>query len=197
MTADEKYKWPMSNADIAELFGVTEGNIRGHQSRHKQDLVWEEGKDCWGEDLGVPNAPTLMTVWSKEGAIKLAHYCGRSRKAGIFLEEMGISKRRISHVESACMDIITSAIDGFTRYKRHYPVGRYQVDLYLLDLKVAIECDEQGHKYRNKWMEDWRQKMIKEASKCQFIRFNPNETNFNVGDVINEIFTLILEKADK
>jgi very-short-patch-repair endonuclease len=197
MTDDAKYKWPMSNTDIARRFGVSEGTIRGHQSRYKKYFIRGKGKDYWGEDLGVPNAPTPMTVWSKEGAIKLAHYCGRSTKAGIFLEEMGVIKRRISHVESASMDIITSAIDGHTRYKRQYPVGPYKVDLYLLDLKVAIECDEQGHRYRNKLMEGWRQKMIEEELKCKFIRFNLDKSNFNVGRIVNEIFTLILAKKDE
>ena len=74
---------------------------------------------------------------------------------------------------------------------------RYKVDLYLLDLKVAIECDEQGHRYRNKLMEGWRQKMIEEELKCKFIRFNLDKSNFNVGRIVNEIFTLILAKKDE
>lgn len=197
MTDDEKYKWPMRNKDIANLLGVTESHIRGLQRDHKKDLV--EGEGYWGvpgKDLGVPNAPTLMTVWSKEGAIKLARHI-TTTEAAKFFEEMGEGKRHISSVESDSIGIITAAIDGHTRYKRHYPVGPYKVDLYLLDLKVAIECDEQGHKNRNKLMEEWRQKVIEEESKCQFIRFNPDETNFNVGNVINRIITLILEKGDK
>jgi len=195
MTGKEKYKWPMRNAEIANLLGRKESTIRAYKSVHKKDLV--EGEDYWGEDLKVPNSPTLMTVWSKKGAIKLAHYCRRSTKAGIFLEVMGVSIRRISHVESASIDIIVAAIDGFTRYYHHYPVGPYNVDLYLLDLKVAIECDERGHKDRPKWKEEWRQKMIEEELKCKFIRFNPDKPNFNVGRVINEILTLILAKRDK
>jgi len=37
---------------------------------------------------------------------------------------------------------------------------------------------------------------IKETLGCNFIRFNPNDPNFNIGDVINQIFSEIIHKRD-
>jgi hypothetical protein len=132
------YKWPMPNAELANTLGIKESTLRQHQRNHMGEL--KKNEDYWGENLGVPNAPTLMTVWSKQGAIKIAHYC-RSRKAGIFLETLNITKRHIAYPEAATLDIIEAAIAGYTRSVRQHVVGGYRVDLYLEDIKVAVECD--------------------------------------------------------
>ena len=79
----------MPNSELAKVLRVKEKNIRQHQSNHKADFVEGKGKDYWRGYLDVPNAPP-MTLWSKEGAIKLAqHY--RTSQAKAFLEEMGFT----------------------------------------------------------------------------------------------------------
>ena len=58
-------------------------------------------------------------------------------RLGFFLETMKVKDRHISHVESPSLDNIIAAIEGFTRYKRQYPVYEYKIDLYLIDWKLA------------------------------------------------------------
>ena len=153
-----KEEWPKSNSQLAKFFGVKEGTIRSHQRNHSKELI--AGKDYFRKDLGVPNAPTLMTVWSKKGAIKLAHYCKRSSKARAFLEQEGIQKLHINYIEGETLDIIIDAVDGLTTCYKQYSVDGYRVDLYLKDINLVIECDEMGHEYKNGLSEIIRQKII-------------------------------------
>lgn len=181
----------MPNSEIAKILGISENTIRQHLRNHKDRLI--KGVDYWKEDLGVPNAPTLMTVWSDEGAKKLASFC-RSQQAGHFLEDMGLARMHVCCPESTTLDIIEASIKGFTRCRRRFTINGFIVDMYLDELKIAVECDERGHSDRNKWYENFRQEEIEERLGCKFIRFNPHEKNFNLGKYINTIFKEILLK---
>jgi hypothetical protein len=123
----EKYTWPMSNAELSLVLGIKEGTLRQHQRNHKIDLV--EGTDYWGADLSVAYAPTLMTVWSRQGAIKLAHYCRRSVKASAFLKEMGVTNVFVTYPEGRFLEIIESAMSGYSECLRQYAVGPYRLIL--------------------------------------------------------------------
>ena len=184
----------MSNSDLAKVLGVKEGTIRSHQRNHKKEFI--EGEDFWGANLGVPYAPTLMTVWSEQGAIKLARYCQRSGKAQAFLQEMGIADRDVFYPEGRLLDIIESAMSGFSACLRQYDVKGFRVDLYLRDLKIAIECDEHDHQYKQKWYEGLRQQEIEERLGCRFIRFDPDRPGFNIGKIINELIKEIVVKKN-
>lgn len=72
-----------------------------------------------------------------------------------------------------------------------FTVYDYRVDLYFPTLKLAIECDENGHKHLGYKDELQRQNTIERALGCTFIRFNPDIKGFNIGTVINEIMTEI------
>lgn len=185
-----KNEWPKSNSQLAKFFGVTENTLRTHKRKYGKELI--EGKDYSLENLGVPNAPTFMTAWSKEGAIKLAHYCKRSAKARAFLENEGIQKLHINYIEGEIIEIIIDAVDDFTACYRQYTVEGYRVDLYLKDINLVIECDEMGHEYKDKFSELTRQKTIESKLGCTFLRFNPDEKDFNLGKTINKIFKHIL-----
>lgn len=71
-----------------------------------------------------------------------------------------------------------------------YPVDKYKIDLYFLDYKIAIECDE---KYHNLQLEDdeIRQNKIIELLDCEFIRYSPEDCNYDIFLVINKIFKII------
>ena len=185
-----KEEWPKSNLQLAKFLGVQEGTIRSHQRNHSKELI--EGEDYFRKDLGVPNAPTLMTVWSKKGAVKLAHYCKRSSKSRGFLEQEGIQKLHINYIEGEILDIIIDAVGGLTTCYKQYSVDGYRVDLYLKDIKLVIECDEMGHEYKNNVSEIIRQETIEAKLGCKFLRFNPDKPGFKLGGILNIIFKHIL-----
>lgn len=65
----------------------------------------------------------------------------------------------------------------------------YFIDLYIKgkDKNIAVEVDENGHTSYDSEFEIHREKYIKEKLGCEFIRFNPDDKNFNIGAVINKI----------
>lgn len=72
-----------------------------------------------------------------------------------------------------------------------YPILNYKIDLYILDLNLAIECDENGHNNYNQELEKIRQSDIEHLLKCKFIRFNPDDEYFDINNVISDIYTYI------
>lgn len=69
-----------------------------------------------------------------------------------------------------------------------YSVGDYRIDLYFPFHKLAIECDEFNHSDRNINDEIKRQKFIEKNLGCKFYRYNPDDKNFDIFNVINGIY---------
>ena len=69
-----------------------------------------------------------------------------------------------------------------------YNVDGYRIDFYLPENKLALECDELGHRERDIEYEVKRQKHIKEKLGYKFIKYNPDAEDFNLFKVINRIF---------
>jgi very-short-patch-repair endonuclease len=72
-------------------------------------------------------------------------------------------------------------------YRTQYKMDIYRVDLYFPNEKIAIECDEFNHKDRCPDYERTREEYIKKELQCKFVRFNPDEPNFSIFDVLNQI----------
>lgn len=77
-----------------------------------------------------------------------------------------------------------------------FPVGKYRIDLYFKEYRIAIECDENGHNDRDQTKELERQMFIEKELKCTFVRFNPDEENFDIDNVINRIQAIIQQFRD-
>lgn len=99
--------------------------------------------------------------------------------------------------EVSWLRIIQEALQ-FLKSELQYSIGEYRIDLYFPDLLVAVECDENGHSDRTLEDEKEREKFIVNQLKCQFIRFNPDVHDFNIGTVIHKIFNIfcIRQKVD-
>jgi len=63
----------------------------------------------------------------------------------------------------------------------------YYIDFYLPDHKIAIEIDEFGHADRNQIDEVDRQSYIEGKLDCQFIRCNPDDSKFNIFNLIFKV----------
>ena len=72
-------------------------------------------------------------------------------------------------------------------FKSQYSVDKYRIDLYFIDYKLAIECDENSHNLK-KENDEIRQNYIESKLNCKFIRYNPEEKDFNIFKVIGEIY---------
>lgn len=95
-------------------------------------------------------------------------------------------------LENSTIGFLCNCIKNITDVYRQYKVGSYFVDLYIPKINIVVECDEDGHKDRNLTYEHTREEFIKTKLVCEFIRFNPNDTNFDLSEVINKIFILLM-----
>jgi very-short-patch-repair endonuclease len=100
--------------------------------------------------------------------------------------------------ESSYLRIISTSFKTFSQIFQ-YKIGKYRIDLYFPDHNLAIEVDEFAHKDRCFIYEKERQYYLEKQLGCTFIRFNPDEKNFNIGNIISQILdeTLLNIKALK
>ena len=70
------------------------------------------------------------------------------------------------------------------------------LDAYFLKYKLGIEVDEYNHRHRDPDYEQSRKFMI-ESHGNTIIRTNPDNANFNMNRLINQIYTHIIKSTKK
>ncbi len=100
---------------------------------------------------------------------------------------------RIMNLEASTVGFIYDCYKDNTECVRQYRVLNYSIDLYLVEYKIAIECDEWGHDDRDSIYEKKREDEIKTKLGCIFIRFNPNDKDFKLSFVFSEILNYTLK----
>lgn len=60
-------------------------------------------------------------------------------------------------------------------YVSQFPVDDYKIDLYIPQYNIAIEIDEEEHKYKKDY-DSKRQSYIENQKHCKFIRINESES---------------------
>jgi very-short-patch-repair endonuclease len=183
----KEIQWPIPIKRLAELLGTSRVRIQNMRIAYEDEFI----KNIDFKWAPKPGSPRHMVIF-KEGAIKIAEKLSTEGAAN-FLENEGVKKKKKITPESHYIGIIKEAIGNLTKTMKQYPVDGYKIDLYLPNLKLAVECDEQGHKNYDIVEHNARQVYIEKKEQCSFIRFNPHEKNFNVGHVINKIFIKIIE----
>uniref|UniRef100_A0A6C0BUT2 DUF559 domain-containing protein n=1 Tax=viral metagenome TaxID=1070528 RepID=A0A6C0BUT2_9ZZZZ len=88
------------------------------------------------------------------------------------------------------LDTITCIMKTFSKEVMitQYKVGKYKVDLYFVDYKLVIECDEN---HSNIDYDTERQLEIESILGCKFIRYKPHDKNFNIFHLLNDIYKYI------
>jgi very-short-patch-repair endonuclease len=180
----DDYEWPMSIDKLCSNFDLNDSTVRTHMRRYLTEKV-----DWYKDHLN-------MKYIERSGAIKIFNH-SRSEKANRFLKKYGsVLPAKEQHIY---INTIKYAIDRFENIKIEYrvntTVNNYRIDLYLRNTKLAIECDEHDH-YIQEDSEDLRRReeAIKSELGCRFLRFNPHEPDFNLGEVINVVFHHIFNK---
>jgi very-short-patch-repair endonuclease len=115
----------------------------------------------------------------------------RSCEALEFCKVLNINViRKLFPIET---DIVLNIIEVFKNenIRRQFICDKYRIDLYFIDYKLAIECDEIHHIY-NKENDKIREEYIKTKLNCSFIRFNPYDEDFNILHLYNKIHTHII-----
>jgi very-short-patch-repair endonuclease len=95
----------------------------------------------------------------------------------------------VKSYESCTLTSIHNAFKG-EAIELQYSVGKYKVDMYFLEYKIAVECDEIHHSQHTQY-DQQREQYIQKVLQCTFIRYQPYKKGFNIELVINQIFVLI------
>ena len=186
----DEINWPLTHVELAQLLGYKDANSMGSIfNRHKSILIKDKDYDHKKVDEHKYAPPEIL--WYFEGAVKVAQK-SRNAKAKSFLKKYDIEQRVEASDESRTLGIICSALHGYTTCIRQYRIEGYQVDLYLPDLNIVVECDEHGHSHYSQWDEISRQSYIEHRLGCKFIRYDPIDSEA-VGNIINQIIGLIFK----
>ena len=107
------------------------------------------------------------------------------------VEQCGLNLNHV--IESKEQDTIGKIIEVFNdeNYETQFRIGSYRIDLYFLDQKIAVECDEFGHADRDPIKEKTRQTYIQQQLGCEFVRYNPDAKDFSIFKVIRKIMKTI------
>lgn len=96
-------------------------------------------------------------------------------------------------IENQTIGFIENSYRNILNLKRQYKLGKYRVDLYFIDYKLVIECDENNHIDRDPTQEKIREQYIKSLGN-KIIRYNPNDMAFDLSNVLREINSLLFSK---
>ena len=93
---------------------------------------------------------------------------------------------------------LSSITDVFKteKFEDQFKIGSYYLDLYFSEHKIVIECDENGHADRKPYKERERMDYVNETLQIDdshWIRFNPDEHDFDITRVIGQIYRKIDE----
>lgn len=77
------------------------------------------------------------------------------------------------------------------RYAFQYQILKYRIDIYLLDYNIAIEYDENNHKYYTYEKQELREENIKKKLNCKFIRVTDEYSiDEAIAIVLSELFVV-------
>lgn len=94
-------------------------------------------------------------------------------------------------IENQTIGFIQNSFNGVIECKRQFIMGKYRIDLYFPEYKLAVECDENNHVDRNPEKELEREKYIISLGN-KIIRYNPNMSTFDLSNVLREINSVII-----
>jgi very-short-patch-repair endonuclease len=128
-----------------------------------------------------------------EQIIAKSKVCGPDKLQQL-VESFDLKLSIIPRKEHVHLEAISKSFPDVEKYTQ-FKVGPYRVDMYIEDYDLVIECDEYNHRDRDPQEEKEREKFIISELNCEFIRFNPDQKNFSIFEVIATIHKFILEKT--
>jgi|694.fasta_scaffold65736_3 very-short-patch-repair endonuclease len=178
-------------SDIGCILKIT--NIRA--SIVKYDCTEKHYIVCDSESTNNIRKHQNYAYLSHKGLEKLL-FSSRSSESMKMNELMGmeVARKWFPCIE---LDVVTNILSAFRSENvcRQFACDKYRIDLYFIDHKIAVECDELHHRSEtNKTKDKMRETVLKQNLHCEFIRFNPFDPQFNVFELIGKIHSAITEK---
>jgi len=185
---------------LLEYKNVKDALQKHVKPKHKKDLktIVEEvsTETVLNSIIGVPNQKMShhdgrAVYISKDGLIELltkSRTLASYHATKVISDKLGLNLQFVYNVskQQETLNTIKAAFKDLSCISE-YTVDTYRIDLYFPDLNLAVECDEHGHVNRDQHYEQEREEYIKKVLGCVFIRYNPDSSRFDIGDVIYEI----------
>jgi very-short-patch-repair endonuclease len=182
-------KFTVNIEDIANTFKSKKGNIKrlliNSIFEHNIDYIITQPNSNFPKNHGGYNKEIIMLTLECSQQIIL-RYANNNKKEILNIPEVTYIKRFLPK-ETEILDFIKESFEDIYKVKKEFKIDNYRIDLYIIDIKLAIECDEFNHKDRDIEYELKRQDYIEDKLHCKFIRFNPDNKNFKLSKLINEI----------
>lgn len=162
--------------DVSRILALKKlaSHIRDVSSHHKRHFV-----------VNTPGGPQSMVFMSSD-TVKSIISRTRSPEAVWLGKKLGMDVANFVPMcaERDTIGLIMRVFNG-EYMVRQFQVMSYRVDLYFVDCRLAIECDEFRHvSYVSE--DQQRQEHIQRVLGCTFIRYRPNEP---IDDVLGRIYS--------
>lgn len=182
----------------------------------ENNSIFVNAKD-FGSNLKIKNVRTSLVNYTKdEKLLKNCKTAGGNQNM-IYLTMLGIKRMICStrsylikqyaytlniqpvetykvSVEANLIEFLSKVFHGLNCITQ-FQCCIYKIDLYILDFKLAIECDEENsHKYRVS-QDLKRQMFLEEKLGCKFVRFRPESKNFQIAELLNQCINIIKSKS--
>lgn len=152
----------------------------------------------------IPKLDPKTILISQDGAIELLIKTRKIISPDVLhlLKQFCIdpTNRKCFTKEQQTLSLISNAYKT-EKIEDQFKVGKYYLDMYFPDQKIVVECDENGHKDRKPCDERERMDFINnelDIDDSYWIRYNPDEYNFDLSKVIGKIYNrIILSKEEK
>ena len=195
---------------IAEIHGMNVGNINqrinDNRNRFKDGIdIIDLNNDCQFKDfvdehnLKTSNRTKNIYLLSERGYAILVEIMSDKTlevSEAMFRDYFNCNKyvvvsnrKEIEFIECLKQALLPFDITQFERQYSKLKCGNYKIDLYLPEINVAVEYDENEHKRYTYEQQELRQKLIEEELGCRFIRVTDKMSHsYNVGKVLKEMF---------
>lgn len=167
--------------DIGKILKLI--NISGNLRNYNKIMI--KCKTNGGEQsVSYIDYDTLCKLLSKSRKVEVIDFCDKMK--------IDITSTVYTCIEADTLKCIMTSFYG-EDMEMQYKINQYQVDLYFPKYKLIVECDEYQHNNKsNKINDDIREKEIKQViTECIFIRYSPYQQDFNIFQIINQIYSAI------
>jgi len=156
-----------------------------------------EFRDYPGVKKPILDPKTILIT--QDGAIELLIKTRKRISPDVLhmLKEFGISttNRKCLTKEQQTLSAIANAFKT-EKIEDQFKIGSYYLDMYFPEYKIVIECDENGHADRKPYKERDRMDYVNkefDIEDSSWIRFNPDEYDFDLSKVIGRIYNKIIQ----
>ena len=145
----------------------------------------------------IPEIDPRIILITRDGAIEILIKTRKRISPDVLhiLKKFNIdtTNRKCLTKEQQTLSFIVSAFKT-EKFEDQYKIGSYYLDLYFTEYKIVIECDENGHADRKPHKERERMDYVNEKLEIEdsnWIRYNPDEHDFDISKVIGKIYRKI------